>query len=204
MRPPTAARACGGRGAGRGGRGGAAAQRAAADTNAPGTDLLMRRLATGEQRYLGKVGTYAFDEAGKQMAYTVRGQQRLGNGVYVMTLATGEQRTLDSATADYDQLAWSAKGSNLAVLRGDKARGKSLRDNVLLTWRGVGTPQVQAATFDPAKASAFPAGMVVSEFTRAALEHRRRAAPRRTEGTGRRETGSDRAGGQRRRLALGR
>ncbi len=164
MRPPTAAApaAAGAAAAGRGGRGGAAAD---ADANAPGNDVLMRRLATGEQRYLGKVGTYAFDEAGKQMAYTVRGQQRLGNGVYVMTLATGEQRTLDAATADYDQLVWSATGSNLTVLRGDKARGKTLRDNVLLTWRGVGTAQMQATTFDPAKASAFPAGMVVSEFT---------------------------------------
>ncbi len=116
MRPPSAAAApaAGAAAAGRGGRGGATGE---ADANAPGTDLLMRRLATGEQRYLGKVGTYAFDEAGKQMAYTVRGQQRLGNGVYLMTLATGEQRTLDSATADYDQLAWSAEGSNLAVLR---------------------------------------------------------------------------------------
>src|SRR5688572_26166069 len=160
MRPPSAAAApaAGAAAAGRGGRGGAAPE---ADSNAPGTDVLMRRLSTGEQRYLGKVGSYAFDEAGKQMAYTVRGQQRLGNGVYVMTLATGEQRTLDSATADYDQLAWSEKGSNLAVLRGDKARGKTLRDNVLPTWRGVGTPQMQAATFDPAKASSFPKDMVV-------------------------------------------
>lgn|SRR5688500_13467411 len=164
MRPPTttATPPAGAAPAGRGGRGGAAG---APDANAPGIDLLVRRLATGAQHYLGKVGTYAFDEAGTRLAYTVRGQQRLGNGVYVMTLATGEQRTLDSATADYDQLAWSEKGSNLAVLRGDKARGKTLRDNVLLTWRGVGTPQMQAATFDPAKASSFPKDMVVSEFT---------------------------------------
>ena len=164
MRPQAAGAApAGGAAAGRGGRGGAASE-GSADASAPGTDLLIRRLSTGEQRYLGNVGLYAFDDAGKQLAYTVRGQQRLGNGVYVMTLATGEQRTLDSATADYDQLAWSEEGTNLAVLRGEKARGKSLRDNVVLTWRNVGA-QVQAATFDPAKASAFPSGMVVSEFT---------------------------------------
>lgn len=163
MRPPSAAAAGANAPAGRGGRGGAAAD-SAADSNAPAVDLLMRRMATGEQRYLGKVGTYVFDEAGKQMAYTIRGQQRLGNGVYVMALATGEQRTLDAATADYDQLTWSAEGTNLAVLRGEKPAGKALRENVLLTWRGVGTPQMQAASYEPAKASAFPAGMVVSEF----------------------------------------
>ena len=166
MRPQAAGAAPAAAGAaGRGGRGGAGTEGAGADANAPAPDLLMRRLATGEQRYIAKVGAYAFDDAGKQMAFTVRGQQRLGNGVYVMNLATGEQRTLDSATADYDQLAWSEKGADLVVLRGDKARDKAQRDNVILSWRNVGTPQVQAATFDPAKASGFPSGMVVSEFT---------------------------------------
>ena len=165
MRPPSAtAPGAGGAAGGRGGRGGGGGD-TPPDSNAPGTDLLMRRLATGEQRYLGNVGSYAFDDAGKQMAYTVRGQQRLGNGVYLMTLASGEQRMLDSATADYDQLAWSTEGAHLAVLRGDKPRGKALRENVLLTWRNAGTPQTQASTFDPAKATAFPSGMVVSEFS---------------------------------------
>jgi dipeptidyl aminopeptidase/acylaminoacyl peptidase len=166
IRPQTvgAAPAPGG-GGGRGGRGGAAAGGGANDSNTPGQDLLMRRLPTGEQRYIGKVGTYAFDDAGKLMAYTVRGQGRLGNGVYVMTLATGEQQTLDSATADYEQLSWSGEGTHLAVLRGDKARDKAQRDNVVLSWRNVGTPQMQAATFDPSKAAGFPDGMVVSEFS---------------------------------------
>ena len=166
MRPQSAGAApAAGAAAGRGGRGGAGTGGAGADANTPAPDLLMRRLATGEQRYLGKVGAYAFDDAGKQMAYTVRGQQRLGNGAYVMNLANGEQRTLDSATADYDQLAWSEKGADLVVLRGDKPRGKAQRENVILTWRQVGTPQAQVGTFDPAKASGFPSGMVVSEFT---------------------------------------
>ena len=165
MRPPSAAAApAGGAAGGRGGRGGGAGDNAN-DSNAPGTDLLMRRLSTGEQRYLGNVGSYAFDDGGKLMAFTVRGQQRLGNGVYLMTLASGEQKTLDSAAADYDQVAWSEKGTNLAALRGEKPRGKTQRENVILTWRNVGTPQAQAATFDPAKAKAFPEGMVVSEFT---------------------------------------
>ncbi len=149
---------------GRGGRGGAAGGSVPVDSNAPGTDLLMRHMASGNQRYVGNVGLYAFDDAGKQMAYTVRGQQRLGNGVYVMTLAGGDQKMLDAADADYDQLAWSAEGANLAALRGDKAKGKLQRDNALLLWRNVGTPQMQATTFDPAKASSFPSGMVISEF----------------------------------------
>jgi dipeptidyl aminopeptidase/acylaminoacyl peptidase len=150
---------------GRGGRGGAAAAANAQENTGPAPDLLMRNLATGEQRYLGKVGAFAFDDSGRQMAYTVRGQQRLGNGVYVMTVATGEQRTLDAAVADYDALGWSEEGANLVALRGDKPHGKAQRENVVLTWRNGGAADAKAATFDPAKASGFPAGMVVSELT---------------------------------------
>jgi len=149
---------------GRGGRGGATA--APADSAAtPGADLLMRHLPTGAQRLIANVANFAFDDAGKVLAYTVRGPQRLGNGVYVLTMATGDQKTLDAAAADYDQLTWSAEGANLAVLRGDKARGKMQKDNVLLAWKNAGAAQPQAFTFDPAKAVSFPAGMVVSEFS---------------------------------------
>jgi dipeptidyl aminopeptidase/acylaminoacyl peptidase len=125
----------------------------------------MRHLATGMQRYVGNVGSFAFDDAGALMAYTVRGQQRLGNGVYVMTVSSGEQRMLDGMTADYDQLTWSAEGTNLAVLRGDKARDKLHKDNVLLAWANVNSPQTRAFTLDPRKVAGFPADLVVSEFT---------------------------------------
>ena len=157
---PAAADAAGGRG---GGRGGAASS--PVDANAPGVDVVMRHLTTGNQRFVGNVGSYVFDEAGTQMAFTVRGQSRLGNGVYVMALASGEQRMLDAAAADYDQLAWSAEGTNLAVLRGDKPKGKLQRENALLLWRNVGSPGAQATVFDPGKTKSFPSGMVLSEFT---------------------------------------
>jgi hypothetical protein len=72
---------------------------------------------------------------------------------------------LDAMAADYDQLVWSAEGANLAVLRGDKARGNGQKTNVVLAWKNAGTPQAQMLTFDPARMSGFPAGMVISEFT---------------------------------------
>ena len=163
MRPQTATAAPAAAEAGRGG-GRAGGAGAPADTSNPGTDLLMRNLASGDQRYIGNVGSYSFDDSGALMAYTVRGQGRLGNGVYVMTVTSGEQKMLDTAAADYDQLVWSGEGANLAVLRGDKARDKALRDNVLLAWTNVGTPTARLVTIDPAKAAGFPAGMVISEY----------------------------------------
>lgn len=161
MRPGGGGAQPAGGGGGRGGRGGGAAQE---DTSAPGADLIMRNLASGAQRYVGNVGSYAFDEAGALMAYTVRGQERLGNGVYVMTLSSGATDMLDSAAADYDQLSWSGEGTHLAVLRGDKARDKAQKDNVVLAWTNAGTPEMRKAVFDPSAMNGFPEGMVVSEF----------------------------------------
>jgi hypothetical protein len=43
-----------------GGRGGRGGDTGPADESGPGTDLLMRNFATGEQRYVGNVGAYAF------------------------------------------------------------------------------------------------------------------------------------------------
>jgi hypothetical protein len=110
---------------------------------------------------------------------------------------------LDGAVADYAQLTWSRKGSNLLALRGDKARDKAQKDNVLLAWTNVATPAgMKSITVDPAKAASFPAGMVISEFTGATLGHRRYAHPRGTQAAGNRGAGLNRAKGQRRRMAL--
>jgi hypothetical protein len=46
----------------------------------------MRNLTTGQQRYVANVDQFAFDDSDALMAYTVRGQGRLGNGVYTMTM----------------------------------------------------------------------------------------------------------------------
>lgn len=163
IRPQTAGAApapdaAAGRG-GRGGRGGAPPGPAG-----PGTDLIMRNLATGNQRYIGNVSQYSFDDDGKQLAYTVSGTERLGNGVYLLDVESGATSMLDAAVADYDELTWSTDGNNLAVLRGNKARDKAQRDNAILAWTNVGTPQAKAATFDPTKAGGFPKDEVVSEF----------------------------------------
>jgi hypothetical protein len=50
---------------------------------------VLRELATGVTRNVGNVNLYAFDDVGRLFAYTVDAAERLGNGVYLMELATG-------------------------------------------------------------------------------------------------------------------
>ena len=134
------------------------------DTTHDGTDLVLRDLTNGATRNIGNASAFAFDDAGRLIAYTVDAVDRLGNGVYVIELATGHTRALASAALDFDGLAWSETGSSLAVLRGDKNKANKQKDNALLVWTDAASSDARAIEYDPARDAAFPKGMVVSEF----------------------------------------
>ena len=155
------------------------------DTSHRGTDLLLRRLSTGTTQNIGNVNQYDFDDAGKLLAYTVDASSRLGNGVYLLNLGTGEMRALDGAAKDYDGLTWAADSTRLAVLRGEKPEGKVEKENALLAWTDAGAAQPQVVEWDPAKDAAFPQGFVLSEYTAPRWSEGRRARVRRHQGAGR-------------------
>ena len=135
------------------------------DTTHEGTDLVLRELSSGMTRNIGNVNLYDFDDAGRLFAYTVDALGRVGNGVYLVDLQSGETKLLDGRMADFDGLSWSDEGSNLAVLRGDKPKDKLQRENTILAWMDLGAPKYRVITFDPAKDSSWTKGMVLSEFS---------------------------------------
>ncbi|MEO7041117.1 MAG: prolyl oligopeptidase family serine peptidase [Gemmatimonadaceae bacterium] len=132
---------------------------APADTSHHGTDLLLRRLATGATQNIGNVNEYDFDDAGKMLAYTVDAADKLGNGAYVIKLATGETRVLDSRPMEYAGLAWRDSSTSLAVLRGEKPKNMEQRENVLLAWPDAATSA--AVQWDDANVAK---GFVLSEY----------------------------------------
>ena len=107
------------------------------DTSRRGTDLILRKMADGTNLNIGNVYQYEFDDTGKFLAYSVDAAGKMGNGVYVTTLATGEIRVLDTATKEYDALTWRADSKDLLVLRGEKPAGKDLKENTLVVWKDV-------------------------------------------------------------------
>jgi len=139
--------------------------KAAGDTTHDGADLLLRDLTTGSNRNIGNVNQYDFDDSGRLFAYTVDASEHLGNGVYLVDLASGETKTLDGAAQIYDQLQWSTDGAALAALRGLKAADKKQRQNVLVAWSNVGTTKSTKFEYDPSKDPSFPKDMVLSEFS---------------------------------------
>jgi dienelactone hydrolase len=137
----------------------------AGDSSHRGTDLLLRRLSTGITQNIGNVNQYDFDDAGKWLAYTVDAANKMGNGVYVTSLTTGDTRALDGSAKEYDGLAWGDSSTRLAVLRGEKPEGKAEKANVLLAWTDAGATDARAAEWDPGKDASFPQGLVLSEDT---------------------------------------
>jgi dipeptidyl aminopeptidase/acylaminoacyl peptidase len=137
----------------------------AAEGSPSGADLVLRDLSSGTSRNIGNVNLYDFDASGALLAYTIDAQDKLGNGLYLLKLATGETRVLATAALDFDALSWSSEGANLAVLQGEKKRENKQKDNVLRAWTNVGGDSAAEVLLDPAKYDGFPKGMVLSEFT---------------------------------------
>ena len=129
-----------------------------------GSDLVLRDLTAGISQNIGNVNLYDFDDAGRMLAYTVDAADRIGNGVYVIDLASSQSKVLSSVAADYDGLSWADKSTALAVLRGDKKKGNVQRDNVLIVWRDVSGVKPVAIEYDPAADAAFPKNTVLSEL----------------------------------------
>ncbi|HEX8724425.1 MAG TPA: prolyl oligopeptidase family serine peptidase [Gemmatimonadaceae bacterium] len=135
-----------------------------ADTMHNGSDLLLRDLTAGDTRNIGNVGQYDFDDAGSLLAYTVDAADDMGNGIYLIDTRSGVTRALDAMPRDYDGLAWSVRGADLAVLRGSKAEGETEKENVLLAWTGLDAGAGAETVYDPSKAADFPKGFVLSEY----------------------------------------
>lgn len=138
--------------------------RPATGAKTKGADLLLRELATGITQNIGNVNLYDFDDDGGILAYTVDAADRIGNGIYAIDLATNQSKVLSSGAADYDQLTWSGTGTSLAVLRGDKKKENTQRDNTLLVWKDATAAASHAVEYDPSKDATFPKGYVVSEL----------------------------------------
>jgi dipeptidyl aminopeptidase/acylaminoacyl peptidase len=171
-RPPQPAGG-GGRGAGGGGGAQAAPAGGGDEPAGPrGVGVIVHNLTTGLDLPLGNVGDIAFNKAGDLLAYTVDAAPKDGNGLFVLEPGTGRMHTLDSDAKTYNRLAWNEAGTALAVLKGVEVEKMRERANVLLAFpdlrASLAESKAAPAIFDPATATGFPDGWVMSD--RAALE----------------------------------
>ena len=87
-----------------------------------------------------------------------------GNGLYALDLASNRILPLDTSANRYTQLSWSENGASIAALRGHEQDDLEQRDNTLLAFFDVASgTSSEKIEYDPATASDFPVGFVLSE-----------------------------------------
>lgn len=119
-----------------------------------GTAMTVRDLASGADTTFAGVASFAWQDLGTLLAFTVSNEGKAGNGVQVFDASTGSARVIESSAAFYTGLAWRKDSSDLAVLR-VKADDKREDDtSVVLTFRDA----KEKTVFDPTGDANFPTG----------------------------------------------
>ena len=111
--------------------------------------VIVRELATGDRVSFADVDSWAWQDDGPLLAFTVHGADGVGNGVQLYDASQGRVRSLDSGESKYAQLTWRDDSSDLAALREFEDEDHDEAGHVLLAWRDLAG---SAASFelDPA------------------------------------------------------
>ncbi|MGH7448942.1 MAG: hypothetical protein ACRELT_15330, partial [Longimicrobiales bacterium] len=81
-----------------------------------GHPVVLRNLATGQERPLADVVTYAFTDNGARLVYTRANAAGDVDGIYAMETATGVESTLLAGKGDYRQVALDEAGRQVAFI----------------------------------------------------------------------------------------
>ncbi|MEN6559647.1 MAG: prolyl oligopeptidase family serine peptidase [Acidobacteriota bacterium] len=126
----------------------------------PGTDFVLRELATGKETKIAEVVDYAWNKPGSRLAYSVSSKAPENDGAFVLEPATGRTAVLLRGLGNYKNFAFDEKGGQLAFTS-DRDDYKSEKPaSRLYHWTAMAAAAVELA---PALAKGFPAGLAVSE-----------------------------------------
>jgi dienelactone hydrolase len=81
-----------------------------------GSTLVLRNLATGAERRIEDVTTYAFDDSSKWLGYTVASRDNARDGAYVVSPRDAKEIALLSGRGAYKQFAFDRAGSQVAFV----------------------------------------------------------------------------------------
>jgi dipeptidyl aminopeptidase/acylaminoacyl peptidase len=126
----------------------------------PGTDLIVRELASGKETKIAEVADYAWNKPGTWLAYAVSSKTPENDGAFALEAAAARTVALLKGLGNYKNLTFEEKGAQLAFVsdRDDYKSEKSA--SKLYHWV---TTTAAAVELAPVEAKGFPAGMSVSE-----------------------------------------
>jgi len=126
----------------------------------PGTDLVVRELATGRDVTVSEVSEYVWNKPGTWMAYAVSSETPGTDGAFARRVADGATRSLIKGAGNYKGFAFDEKGVRLAFVSDRDAYGSDAPVFKLYFWESAAET---AAELVPAGFKNIPAGMAVSE-----------------------------------------
>ena len=161
----------GGRGGPAGGRGAgpaAATPEAPAARNAsrekrkdPGSDLILRNLASGEEVTIPEVTEYEWNRPGTWIAYATSSADAAKDGMFARQIADGGVKTLLSGRGHYKGITFDEAGAQLAFISDKEEYAEKVSPYRLYYWKAGDAAATEIAS---AATNGVPKGMVVSEF----------------------------------------
>ncbi|HKW49715.1 MAG TPA: hypothetical protein VJN70_19815, partial [Gemmatimonadaceae bacterium] len=109
-----------------------------------GSTLVLRNLATGVERRINDVTTYAFDDSAKWLGYTVSSRDNAKDGAYVVAPANGNDIALLSGRGAYKQFAFDRAGSQAAFVS-DRDEVNKDHPRFTLYYANLKSPSAQVA-----------------------------------------------------------
>ena len=126
----------------------------------PGTDLVVRELATGKETTIAEAADYAWNEPGTWLAYAVSSKTPENDGAFALEAASGRTVALLKGLGNYKNLTFDEKGGQLAFTSDRDDTKAEEPASKLYHWA---PPAASAVELVPALAKGFPAGMAVGE-----------------------------------------
>ena len=125
-----------------------------------GYPLVIRNLATGEERRLDDAASHAFSRGGERLAVAVSHRTGQTDGVLVIDLASGAERRIAGGRGAYRGLAFDEAGAQLAFVTTRDDTAAAGARFALYHWR-VGEAEARAVVRNGT--AGVPAGWTVSE-----------------------------------------
>jgi dipeptidyl aminopeptidase/acylaminoacyl peptidase len=117
----------------------------------PGTLMVLRELATGQEISVEHVRAFSFDDDGRYLVYVVAAPDGEGDGLYLRDLSNDAVRALDVRSfASIGSIAWWEDGSRLAWVSADEDEDGEAGPGSLLVWAGNDVATAIAADDTPA------------------------------------------------------
>ncbi|MCC7184976.1 MAG: hypothetical protein IT185_01960, partial [Acidobacteria bacterium] len=143
-----------------GGRAGGAPATPPEKRKDPGSDLIIRNLATGTDVTLTEVTEFAWNKGGSWLAYAVSSADAAKDGAFVRQMSDGAVRTLHAGKGRYKSLAFDEAGTQLAFLSDQAEYEKPVSPFRVYYWKA---GENAAAELVSGATRGVPAGMVVHD-----------------------------------------